>query len=585
MNEELASVAFEYDSVRHAAFVTLEAETCMRSAYLLETLVNMARERLLSELRDGNIFAYELYEERFKWVWKHLRSSRVESRVRIAIGAGHPRLKGLRVQSPEIPTGPARLILYVAPQEALCWRLEWVLQAVNVFFRAQNIGYVPNPSQIHLAWLRACMGDYPEDGEYLATAPHFSALRFSEAWRLQIAKGRRALTLFVRDPKVFTAPEEFESLFSTIEAKLWDLREGLLVPTPFVPKSTLKASLQESACGAAGLGYEIPFVALGGVLFGEPRRKVREMLQLSPLECMDRVLNSEGTSRVQAPQHYFDNMRHRSTGSFESLAVTRAAHTNPLEDCTDLLFQDLVLSHSIQALRKVSPSETAFVGTTVGINETAADALRLDIATLIADLALLREPSSEARRIHHISLQFFPFTQVKEGVHVAGKEENKAPAAWAKVLIREMVGLAEFSDNPAWIRARLLFPLTESQVRQCLLQLKSEGLIQYDEKSKRYIPIVSHVLTATEVAGEQVIRYHEEMLYLAQAAQSVVPQKRYYSKTLTIALTAQETGVIKKRLEEFSKGVLNVEAQCLRRDQVYYLGIQMIPLHLEQNQD
>ena len=55
VNEELASVAFEYDSVRHAAFVTLEAETCMRSAYLLETLVNMARERLLSELRDGNI--------------------------------------------------------------------------------------------------------------------------------------------------------------------------------------------------------------------------------------------------------------------------------------------------------------------------------------------------------------------------------------------------------------------------------------------------------------------------------------------------------------------------------------------------
>ncbi len=148
---------------------------------------------------------------------------------------------------------------------------------------------------------------------------------------------------------------------------------------------------------------------------------------------------------------------------------------------------------------------------------------------------------------------------------------------WYVSAIREMLTLTEFREDPRWIAAQLIPPISAKQAADALKTLDELGMTQRSESGalERSDPIVS---TGPETSGLHIVHYHAAMMDKAIQSIDTVPRTRRDISGVTVCVPANMSPTLKERIREFRKELLAMEASPGQGDEVVQLAIQMFPL-------
>lgn len=148
---------------------------------------------------------------------------------------------------------------------------------------------------------------------------------------------------------------------------------------------------------------------------------------------------------------------------------------------------------------------------------------------------------------------------------------------WYHPVIREMTGLKDFSGDPEWIKARLIFPLRIEQIRRSLELLTSLGVIRLDKVAGRYVRNDGRMATDVEVDGMAIVRFHQKMIEIGRESITVVPEESRDVRAVTVSLPSSAIPLLKGKIQEWIAEVAAMEVDGETGDQVVQVNMQMFP--------
>lgn len=144
---------------------------------------------------------------------------------------------------------------------------------------------------------------------------------------------------------------------------------------------------------------------------------------------------------------------------------------------------------------------------------------------------------------------------------------------WYFYVLRELVDLPGFREEPRWIQSRLRIPLTSKEIQEAIKTLVELGFLQRDRAGKlRY---TQRVHTAFDVPDEGLKRYHEQILGFArESVRTVDPELREISG-MTLTLRAADLPRAKQMLRQVQYDL----AQLAKNpgDEVYQVEVALFP--------
>jgi uncharacterized protein (TIGR02147 family) len=191
-------------------------------------------------------------------------------------------------------------------------------------------------------------------------------------------------------------------------------------------------------------------------------------------------------------------------------------------------------------------------------------------------LVLFNQAKSEKEQ----ELYFERLTALRPTTALKGLEKDQYEYYTLKhfVIIREMVALSHFQEDPNWIAKHLSTPIKPRDVRhalEVLLRLKllarnAQGALEQCDES---------VATPPDVVSMEVVQFHRTMLDDAKESLFKVAPKRRDISSLTVPIPIGSIKAIKERIQNFRQELLDlINSGSQDFDEVYQLNIQLFPL-------
>lgn len=158
---------------------------------------------------------------------------------------------------------------------------------------------------------------------------------------------------------------------------------------------------------------------------------------------------------------------------------------------------------------------------------------------------------------------------------------------WYFPVIREMIRLRDFTENPRLIAARLRGKVRVRDVREALSRLAQFGLVRRSEDGRLTQSDEALVKTGHEVPRHNgvtyvlrtgVVAYHRTMLELAQHSLVNDPPRERHFNALTFAVAAHRIPELKNRMNALVEEVAALAEDDADRDTVYQLSLALFPL-------
>jgi uncharacterized protein (TIGR02147 family) len=181
--------------------------------------------------------------------------------------------------------------------------------------------------------------------------------------------------------------------------------------------------------------------------------------------------------------------------------------------------------------------------------------------------------TDEKQRWHERLARFRKF---REAHRLLG-EQTAYHANWYMPAVRELANLRGFREDPGWIAERLEPPITERQAVEALETLQRLGLLVRDEGGKLR-QAQALVTTGPGPLGHQIFVYHHGMLDLAKRALDHLPRDQRDISSLTLCVAESTLPVLKERIREFRRELLQLAELEAAPERVVQLNFQMFPL-------
>jgi uncharacterized protein (TIGR02147 family) len=149
---------------------------------------------------------------------------------------------------------------------------------------------------------------------------------------------------------------------------------------------------------------------------------------------------------------------------------------------------------------------------------------------------------------------------------------------WYHPVIREMIGIASFKEDPDWIATKLTPSLRPAQAAASLDLLKRLKLIKFDDAKGRFIQSEQRVTTGHRVRNMALIQYHKQMIDMAKQSLTEIKGANRDISALTISVDQEATQKIKSMIHEFQLSLLEVAESSKDPDRIYHMNIQFFPV-------
>ncbi len=166
-------------------------------------------------------------------------------------------------------------------------------------------------------------------------------------------------------------------------------------------------------------------------------------------------------------------------------------------------------------------------------------------------------------------------TLIEKKVKTASSGEMKILQKWYIWVIREMINLKDFSDDPQYLAKRLFNLITPTQAAQALNILIEEGLVL--KEGDQYKLVDQYYSTKDEVLSLAIVHLMGEMLELSRNALHHFDFKQREISGLTISINQEDFEKVKEEIKQFRRQI-NLKYSSSQADDVYQMNIQFFPL-------
>jgi uncharacterized protein (TIGR02147 family) len=149
---------------------------------------------------------------------------------------------------------------------------------------------------------------------------------------------------------------------------------------------------------------------------------------------------------------------------------------------------------------------------------------------------------------------------------------------WHCTVIREMVGLPDFREDPVFISNRLNGRIRPSQVKKALQILKSTKLLVKDENGK--LVHSDRVLRTTdEIQSLAIQKYHKSCMELGSEVIVNTPLKKREFSSVTMTLSPEQFEKLKDKIKIFRDEIIRMElAKPSKENQVCQFNMQFFSM-------
>jgi uncharacterized protein (TIGR02147 family) len=148
---------------------------------------------------------------------------------------------------------------------------------------------------------------------------------------------------------------------------------------------------------------------------------------------------------------------------------------------------------------------------------------------------------------------------------------------WYYPAVRELAARPDFVEDPAWVAAQIMPPISVALARAALKTLQNLGLLVRNDDG-RLVRGEASLTTGHEVRSVVIPAYHMQMIERAGAAVGTVPPDERDVSALTVCIKESSLPDLKAKIRRFREEMLD---RCDREEdpeRVYQLCIQLFPL-------
>ena len=152
---------------------------------------------------------------------------------------------------------------------------------------------------------------------------------------------------------------------------------------------------------------------------------------------------------------------------------------------------------------------------------------------------------------------------------------------WYYPILREIVELPEFDEDPEKIAKMLLFALKPDIIKKSLDFLLSEGFLQRDEKGrlvKREKNLHTGRVEHNAALAVKVRQFHLKMIELAAKAVADFPNDIRHVTNTTLSMSKESYEKALKRIETMRYELLELAKADDNADQIYQLNVNLFPM-------
>ena len=149
-------------------------------------------------------------------------------------------------------------------------------------------------------------------------------------------------------------------------------------------------------------------------------------------------------------------------------------------------------------------------------------------------------------------------------------------SAWYHTVVREMVALPDFRDDPAWIGARIEPRVSAADIAGSLALLERLQMIRFDRATQRFEQCNARISTGNDVRGLGLVRFHQEMIDHGREALLRVPGAKRHVSAVTFRCSSTALETLKAMISDFHTRLLDV-AETGPGDEVFQMNFQLFP--------
>jgi uncharacterized protein (TIGR02147 family) len=153
-------------------------------------------------------------------------------------------------------------------------------------------------------------------------------------------------------------------------------------------------------------------------------------------------------------------------------------------------------------------------------------------------------------------------------------------AQWYHCVIREMIDLAGFREDPRWIAEKLLYTVKIEDITGSLKFLEEKGFIGRDESGrlvKKDKTIATGDIGQQEMLTTIVRAFHRKMISFAEESIRKQPKAVRNTSDTTLSLSAASYEIAIKRIEQLRMELLEIAKSDDNADRIYQLNINLFP--------
>ncbi len=198
--------------------------------------------------------------------------------------------------------------------------------------------------------------------------------------------------------------------------------------------------------------------------------------------------------------------------------------------------------------------------------------LRKGEAAFFENLVRFDQAKSDAER--NLYYERIAGTREYADAHRLEKGQFEYYSNWYTPVIREMVLLEEFEEDPAWIARQLTPPITPREAREALELLLDIGLIVRDDAG-RLCQGKAHIASGDEVASLALTNFQREMIERAASSIDETSHGLREIGSVTFAVSQEKLAEAKRMIRAFRTKLSGFLAEESQADAVYQFNVQL----------
>jgi len=266
---------------------------CLASDAPPPDLMERAKAKLRQEKKRGNVAFYRIFKTRLERLWQTMRHADVpaDAKVALTLVTGAPPLPGILINHPLDDGSVARLSFEAPPDVLATWRLELVKLTIGKLIRELKITAIPDPAQIHAAWLRACRGEMIRGLSLLPVPPVQPERASTQPYEIRTGADGDEIVVVIHDVKKLAPADAQQALLQAIDVATSHLAKQTGQEYFTLEKQVIRA-IASANRGPEAFGIDLPLVVLGAF----PNAPVRKYL---PVQSIGTTAQTLGPSVVK----------------------------------------------------------------------------------------------------------------------------------------------------------------------------------------------------------------------------------------------------------------------------------------------